>query len=59
MDCKKDKFIKSLYNQWQFFKKKRNMNLFYGNDNKGFISIKEREKMIDELFKIILHKKDE
>lgn len=51
----KIKKILELEEDWRLFKYRRNLGSFNSGNNKDFITVVQREKILESLFDLILH----
>lgn len=51
----KVKKILELEEDWRLFKHRRNLGSFNSGNNKDFITVVQREKILESLFDLILH----
>lgn len=50
---RQNKYLSDLQNRWCTFKKCRNLYAYFDKSHEAFMTIQEREKLIDELFQYI------
>lgn len=51
--------LKNMADKWNTFKKKRNAKEYEHEQGKGFITIQERENMLDKIFNITVYGAEE